>query len=131
MGDGTLTKRNAPVNVVGLGGTVTTLLARGQQTCALLSGGAVQCWHEAVVNPFGSAPWSLTPQTVPGPESDVTTLVVDRQHKCAVVAGAARCWGSCYSGELGNGVSPAFVSSPATTTAPLVLLRLFLPHLIR
>jgi alpha-tubulin suppressor-like RCC1 family protein len=130
VGDGTLTKRNAPADVIGLGGPVTTLLARGQQTCALLSGGAVQCWGEAVVNPLGQAAWSQTPKTVPGLESGVTSLAVGRQHKCAVVAGAARCWGSNYAGELGNGEA-SVVSSPITTAAPLVFLRLCLPLLIR
>ena len=43
MGNGTTTDSNVPVSLTGLTG-VTAITAGTFQTCALLSGGTVQCW---------------------------------------------------------------------------------------
>jgi hypothetical protein len=120
-----------PVAVPGLTG-VTAIAAGGYFACALLSGGTVACWGENVFGELGvgtltgpdscipgdgyPVACSRTPVAVPG-LTGVTALAADFYHACALEGGGtAECWGSGYSGELGNGVgktSPTPVSSQA------------------
>jgi alpha-tubulin suppressor-like RCC1 family protein len=44
LGDGTTTDQLTLVTVSGLGSSVLALAAGINHTCALISGGAVQCW---------------------------------------------------------------------------------------
>jgi len=44
LGDGTTTDRTTPTPVSGMTSGVTTIAAGSLNTCAMLSGGAVQCW---------------------------------------------------------------------------------------
>ncbi len=117
-----------PVAVEGVGGTgtltgVTSLVSSGSggggSYCAVLSSGGVACWGQGVSgqlgngtfysnSPFGSA----TPVAVEGVGgigtlTGVTSLVSEAGNNstyCAFVAsGGVDCWGSGYSGELGNG----------------------------
>jgi alpha-tubulin suppressor-like RCC1 family protein len=44
LGDGTLTDRPSPVDVVGLASGISDLAGGTFHTCALLSGGSVKCW---------------------------------------------------------------------------------------
>jgi Regulator of chromosome condensation (RCC1) repeat len=44
LGNGTVTASNVPVAVNGLSGQVTAMAVGGAFSCALLSGGTVECW---------------------------------------------------------------------------------------
>jgi len=99
---------STPATVVGLKGATAI-----SKTCALLSGGAVQCWGGD----------SSTPVTVTGltdataaSAAEATAISVGGGHRCAVLSdGTAKCWGSGGYGQLGNG---AFNDSktPVTVT---------------
>jgi len=117
LGNGSTDDSNVPVNVVGLSGTAEQVLAGGAFSCAVLSGGAVQCWGANGAGQLGNGSFadSLTPVTVSGLTSGVTALGGEFSHACASSADATVCWGANWSGELGDGVSMLF-SAPRDVT---------------
>jgi alpha-tubulin suppressor-like RCC1 family protein len=118
---------DVPVKVTGASGKgalggVSSLTAgdgdAGENVCALLTSGGVDCWG------FASAGYSATPKAVPGfgpkkPLVRVNSLVSDDDGStCAVLAsGGVDCWGEDTSGELGNGTSSGSVA-PEAVLAP-------------
>jgi hypothetical protein len=74
--------------------------AGGNNSCALLSTGAVQCWG---ANANGAGGQSNTPVGVSGISSGVTAIATGVSHSCALLStGAVKCWGVNSSGQLGN-----------------------------
>jgi len=113
-GQGTAT----PTVVAGLS-NVTAIAAGVTHTCALLSGGTVECWGSNDYGELGTTlstscnggvdTCSPTPTPVPG-LSNVTAIAVggdgiqDADHTCALLSGGTiECWGYNADGELGNG----------------------------
>jgi alpha-tubulin suppressor-like RCC1 family protein len=94
---------------------VTGLLTGIQQislgllhTCALLSGGKVDCWG---VNGYGelgsgtSAKFLLTPLRVHG-IADAAAISAAGYYTCALISGGAiECWGGNGYGQLGDGIT--------------------------
>jgi alpha-tubulin suppressor-like RCC1 family protein len=85
-----------------------TLVASGRlHTCALTETGAVYCWGYTNHGQLGTGriaeESSVTPSLVTGLDSGVTSLASGGDHSCAVVGGAAMCWGLNERGQLGNG----------------------------
>lgn len=128
LGNGSTTSVNTPVTVTGLSGPVTALAAGSYHTCALISGGAVQCWGYNANGQLGSGSMtnSTSPVTVAGLSVSATTLAAGAQYTCVLTsAGAAQCWGYNANGQLGNGsamnsttpVTVAGLSGSATTLA--------------
>ena len=89
--------------------------------CAVITNGDVWCWG---YNGDGQLGNGSTPDTaphtapvkvlLPGPARDV---VGGGYHACALLdAGSVWCWGDNNSGELGNGGSPTFSSTPVEVT---------------
>ena len=108
LGDGTTTTRLAPVWVSGLGSGVVVLAAGYAHTCALTTGGAVQCWGRNGEGQLGDGTTMdrLTPVAVSGLGSGATAIASGGWHTCAVsTAGAAACWGYNLNGQLGNGTT--------------------------
>ena len=98
-----------PVAVTGLAGAIA-IAAGGYHTCALLGDGTVRCWGAdstfqlGNVTPDGSSS-TATPVTVSG-LANVKAITAGSASSCALLAdGTARCWGSNYSGQLGNGAA--------------------------
>ncbi|TAK59347.1 MAG: RCC1 repeat-containing protein [Dehalococcoidia bacterium] len=103
---------STPVSVTGGLGTLVDAVAAGQNfACALKSGG-VSCWGANANGQLGDglgAPWfpSTSPITVTGlgAGSGVTAITAGYNHTCAIVSGAAQCWGRDLSGQLGDGAN--------------------------
>ncbi len=105
LGNATTTTSNTPVDVTGVVGA-THVGGGVLHTCAVVAAGAVKCWggyglYGALGN-GGSSDSSTAVDVV-----DVTgaTQVTGGFHRsCAIVAaGAVKCWGYNYDGELGDG----------------------------
>lgn len=117
LGDGTLTNRDTPVNVVGLGMGVVAVSAGGyggceSHTCAVTTTGAAKCWGNNKYGQLGGnsttsfcgGPINETPIDVTGLGSNVKSIAAGGLHTCALtLAGAIKCWGRNDSGQLGNG----------------------------
>jgi alpha-tubulin suppressor-like RCC1 family protein len=112
LGDGTLTDRTTPVQVIGppSGSGVTALAAGGAHTCALTPGGGVKCWGANGSGQLGD--WTFIEKSAPAEVSGLPTgsgvlaLAAGGAHTCVVTAGGGVvCWGLNRSGQLGNGTN--------------------------
>jgi alpha-tubulin suppressor-like RCC1 family protein len=96
----------------------TAISSGGNASCALLSGGMVECWGQ---NGYSFAT-SAAPSVVPG-LTGATALSIMDYAACALQAGGTvKCWGQNSEGELGNGTTassatPVAVSGLTTVTA--------------
>jgi LruC domain-containing protein len=103
LGDGTTSRRTAPVAVSGLTG-VAELTAGHIHTCARLTSGQLRCWG---YNGHGELGNGLnTNASTPVAVSTITTAAdvsAGYRHTCALlVDGSAHCWGYNPYGELGD-----------------------------
>jgi alpha-tubulin suppressor-like RCC1 family protein len=126
LGDGTLTRRDAAVDVcadetcAAALGSVTAIAAAGDHTCALLEGGFVRCWgrngHASLTDSRICSPNCMTPAEVcleyaeaaapPGcvePLDGVGALAIGNDFQCALRDGRVLCWGDHDLGQLGSG----------------------------
>ncbi len=105
LGDGTTTNRLTPVQVSGLGTSVQAVSAGASFTCALLTGGGVDCWGENSVGQLGDG--TRTNHSTPAPVSGLSgarQIAAGGSHACALTAGGGvECWGLNSSGQLGDG----------------------------
>ncbi|MEN9473232.1 MAG: hypothetical protein RLZZ495_1321, partial [Pseudomonadota bacterium] len=107
LGDGSLVfTSSTPVQVSGLTAGVTAITAGASHTCALVNG-AMQCWggsNSSGELGNGTRTSSRTPVQVSVlPNGNITAIAAGDIHTCAVINGAAQCWGSNGNGQLGNG----------------------------
>jgi hypothetical protein len=108
LGDGTNVNRNVPVNVSGLSVGVAAIAAGSGHTCALTTGGAIWCWGANFSGQLGDGTNvnRRTPVDVSGISGGVVAIAAGSEHTCALTtAGAIRCWGANFSGQLGDGTN--------------------------
>jgi alpha-tubulin suppressor-like RCC1 family protein len=91
-------------------GDAASVSAGGFHTCAVLSGGAVECWGDNGSGQLGDG--TLTNRSVPVAVEGISSAVSisagggDLSHTCAVLtSGAVECWGDNERGELGDGTT--------------------------
>lgn len=93
----------SPKQVEGLTTGATAITAGGSMSCAIVAG-AAKCWgqpDEGYGLGDGKSQVSAKPIQVRGLSSGVTDIATDGATSCAVVNGAAKCWG-LNNGRLGN-----------------------------
>jgi alpha-tubulin suppressor-like RCC1 family protein len=118
--DGTYTSAQFPIVVSGV--TATQISAGGFQTCALITGGTVECWGYNNYGQLGnnSTVNSSSPVIVSG-LTNVTQITGSKYQNCARKSdGTVWCWGSNQYGQLGDGTTtdrhvPVEVKINATT----------------
>ncbi|MGA2929930.1 MAG: hypothetical protein ABSG43_28875, partial [Solirubrobacteraceae bacterium] len=85
-------------------------------SCALLSGGGVDCWGDNSYGQLGDGTTTLS--SVPVPVKGLaaaTQIAVGEGHACALLAaGGAECWGDNADGELGSSTTTS-----STTPVPV------------
>ena len=97
----------APLTVPNVSGAVA--VAGGQDhSCALLGTGTIKCWGlnssaQIGLGYLGTDFGYVPPLPVAGIAGGATAIAIGGNHSCAIVSGAAYCWGSNDSGEVGNG----------------------------
>ena len=109
LGNGGTADSNTPVQVTGLTSGVTAI-SLYDHSCAVHNG-AAKCWGKGGNGQLGNG--GTTDSTTPvqvkdingtdNLDSDVTDISAGANHSCAVHNGAAKCWGSGFQGQLGNG----------------------------
>ena len=105
----------APLTVAGVSGAVA-IAAGDDDTCAILAGGAVDCWGYNFAGELGIGT-SSGPVVCSGGEwcspraiavaglSGASSISAGGDHACVIVAGALYCWGYNSYGQLGDGQS--------------------------
>ena len=118
LGDNTTSSRWTPGPVSGLVGSVRSIAAGSNHTCALTDAGGVKCWGSNYDGKIGDGSTTdrLTPVDVSGLGSGVKAIAAGDSHTCALTdVGGVKCWGDNYEGQLGDGttvnrLTPANVS---------------------
>jgi alpha-tubulin suppressor-like RCC1 family protein len=120
LGNGTaIHNSNVPVAVVNPSGSgvlsgVIAIAAGAMHTCAILAGGAVDCWGWDYAGQLGNGQMttdSLTPVPVEGllgsgVLSGAIAIAAGGDHTCALLSdGTVACWGHNLDGDLGNGTT--------------------------
>lgn len=110
LGDGTITTRLTPVDVIGLTSSVMAIAAGGSHTCALTDVGGVKCWGDTKYGQLGDGTATAPIRTVPGDVIGLTTgvsvMAAGGGHTCALTsAGGIKCWGQNGNGKLGDGTT--------------------------
>lgn len=93
------------IPVAGLPATVTKVATGASHKCAIVAG-AAKCWGTNYYGELGidnGYEGTNIPQQVAGLTSGVTAIAAAQYFSCAVVSGAAKCWGSGEYGQLGDG----------------------------
>jgi alpha-tubulin suppressor-like RCC1 family protein len=131
LDDGSLTTRYAPVGAAGLTGIVAISAGRAHN-CAIQNDGGVRCWGRNDHGQLGNGSYVPTgtnlPVTPTGLASAATSIAAGGSFTCTVISGAAKCWGSNYYGELGDGTLserqvPAAVSGLGSGVGAIVAAR--------
>lgn len=114
LGHGSLDDSQTPVVVVDPSGTapltdVTAISALWDHTCATLGSGEARCWgnNEGLgapgLPPSTAVPVEVLDGATGEPLSGIDSISVGAFSSCATASGGASCWGSNWSGELGDG----------------------------
>jgi len=100
----TFTDSLVPVAVSGVSGA-TQIATGSSHSCAVVAGGAVECWGDngsGQLGDNGGSAESGIPVVVSG-MSGATQIAAGLRHTCALVAGGGvECWGLNVNGQLGN-----------------------------
>jgi alpha-tubulin suppressor-like RCC1 family protein len=129
LGDGSTTLRTIPTAAALPGGVSITRIAVGaSHSCGTTAEGVVYCWGSSGAGQLGNgSSGAITQSAIPlmatGTQA-ITTLAAgpSASHACGLTStGAAYCWGSNISSQLGDGTTtlryvPAAVTMPSGVT---------------
>ena len=111
-----------PVGVSGLN-NVVAVAAGGAHSCAILLSGSVMCWGSNSAGQLGAGvdPSVMARSAAPVLVShlaNVRAISAGTSHTCALVAnGTVKCWGSNDNGQLGNGSTGGFSTTPGIVSS--------------
>ena len=108
VGDGSNLVRYTPVDVTGLSGGISTVVAGQMHSCALTTTGAVKCWGFSLTLGGGTSSNSYVPVDVVGLSSGIVAIAAGTYsvHTCAITSvGSVKCWGENNAGQLGDGTT--------------------------
>ena len=88
----------------------------------IMESGALKCWGRGKYGALGNSDFAhkyspVDVTGIDGSNASSTAVAVAKgyRHTCAIVAdGAVKCWGSDYSGQLGDGGTNTFQSTPVS-----------------
>lgn len=107
LGDGTTIDRATPTQVPGAMAIANVAVGRGH-TCALGRDGSVTCWGNDTWGQLGDGASNTVRPGVFGTvalSGPATALALGSRDTCAIVDGAARCWGDNRYAGLGDGTT--------------------------
>ena len=111
LGDGTrVAARHLPTKVAHLAPLAVELTLGSRHACALMKtpapGDALVCWGENIAGELGigvaGSADHRAPVKVVGMQSGVEAVDAGTSYTCAIQSGAAKCWGTNDSGQLGD-----------------------------
>jgi alpha-tubulin suppressor-like RCC1 family protein len=108
-----------PAQVTGLASGVTDFSIGSNHGCAVIDGGAVECWGQNFFGELGdgNAVAQGAPVPVNGLASGFKSVTVGDQHSCALnQQGGVFCWGRGSYGEMGNGMTTDQNDTPTAVT---------------
>ncbi len=103
---GTATNSTTAVDVIGIGGSVTSIRANRGYTCVRTNVGGMKCWGWSDYGQLGNGNTTtiLSAVDVSGLASGVAAISVGYYYGCALTtAGELKCWGLNDAGQLGDG----------------------------
>ena len=122
LGNGSQTSSQIPVRVTS-SATFERIGAGYVYTCGLATDGAILCWGNGASGQLGNGDansWAAYPTAVLGGRA-YRALGVGRFHACGVTTiGEAFCWGSNFSGAVGDGSNQNVRSAPTAVTGGLI-----------
>jgi alpha-tubulin suppressor-like RCC1 family protein len=121
LGNNTTGQDSVPVAVVGLSSGVAAIIAGDSHSCALMTGGSVQCWGAGLNGEFGnnSTNNSLVPVAALGLSSGVTAITAGTWHTCALLTtGRLECCGANDRSELGDNSTALYSAVPVSVAEP-------------
>ncbi|MEZ4736825.1 MAG: CARDB domain-containing protein [Caldilineaceae bacterium] len=108
LGDGSLTRRTLPTDVLDLTNGVSMIEAGGQHTCVLTTAGGVLCWGQNNYGQLGNGSTidQARPVPVVGLSSGVKAVAAGGSHTCALRQdNSLTCWGDNTYGQIGDGTT--------------------------